>query len=181
MERAAPALARSLKRARLERAISIAELARQSGVSKATLSGLERGAGNPSIDTVWALARALNVPFGDLFDVGDDVIQVRRIEDARIVTEEDGFVGRQLLTRHGRGAIELYVLDLAAGARRNATAHSPNVLEHVVVVSGTAEVGPDDEPTRLAAGDCLTFSADRAHHYHALGGPARLLSLTDYP
>ena len=114
MERAAPALARSLKRARLERAISIAELARQSGVSKATLSGLERGAGNPSIDTVWALARALNVPFGDLFDVGDDVIQVRRIEDARIVTEEDGFVGRQLLTRHGRGAIELYVLDLAA-------------------------------------------------------------------
>ena len=69
MERAAHALARSLKRTRLERAISIAELARQSGVSKATLSGLERGNGNPSIDTVWALARALNVPFGDLFDV----------------------------------------------------------------------------------------------------------------
>jgi len=34
-------------------------LARSSGVSKATLSGLERGSGNPSVDTVWALARAL--------------------------------------------------------------------------------------------------------------------------
>ena len=34
---------------------------------------------------------------------------------------------------------------------------------------------------RLEAGDCLTFSADRPHHYHALDGPARLLSLTDYP
>ena len=181
MERAAHALARSLKRTRLERAISIAELARQSGVSKATLSGLERGTGNPSIDTVWALARALNVPFGDLFDVADDAIQVRRIEDARIVTEQEGFLGRQLLTRHGRGAIELYVLDLATGARRNATAHSPNVLEHVVVVSGSVEVGPDGDATRLAAGDCLTFSADRPHHYHALDGPARLLSLTDYP
>jgi transcriptional regulator with XRE-family HTH domain len=181
MERAAHALARSLKRTRLERAISIAELARQSGVSKATLSGIERGTGNPSIDTVWALARALNVPFGDLFDVADDAIQVRRIEDARIVTEQDGFLGRQLLTRHGRGAIELYVLDLAAGARRNATAHSPNVLEHVVVVSGSVEVGPDGDATRLAAGDCLTFSADRPHHYHALEGAVRLLSLTDYP
>lgn len=181
MERAAHALARSLKRTRLERAISIAELARQSGVSKATLSGLERGTGNPSIDTVWTLARALNVPFGDLFDVGEDAIQVRRIEDAPIVTEQDGFLGRQLLTRHGRGAIELYVLDLAAGARRDATAHSPNVLEHVVVVSGAVEVGPDDDATSLTAGDCLTFSADRPHHYHALEGPARLLSLTDYP
>ena len=41
---------------------------------RAALSGLERGNGNPSIDTVWALARTLNVPFGDLFDVTDDVL-----------------------------------------------------------------------------------------------------------
>jgi transcriptional regulator with XRE-family HTH domain len=182
MQPAAQALARNLKRKRLERAISLSELARVSGVSKATLSGLERGTGNPSVDTVWALAEALNAPFGELFDEDDeDVVQVGRIEDAQIVTEERGFTGRKLLSRQGRGGLEVYVLDLKRGANRNAGPHSPGVVEHVIVVSGRAEVGPDDEPTVVGDGDRVSFSADRPHHYYALGGPARLLSLTDYP
>jgi transcriptional regulator with XRE-family HTH domain len=116
MQSAAQALARSLKRRRLERAISLSELARRAGVSKATLSSLERGTGNPSVDTVWALAKALNVRFGDLFDSAEqDVIHVHRLEDAQIVTEEDGFRGRRLLSRQGRGGFELYVLELGRG------------------------------------------------------------------
>jgi transcriptional regulator with XRE-family HTH domain len=181
MQPAAQALARSLKRRRLERAISLSELARRAGVSKATLSSLERGTGNPSVDTVWALAKALNVPFGDLFDdAEDDLIQVRRIEDAQIVTQEDGFRGRRLLSRQGRGGFELYVLELEPGARRNAAAHSPGVTEHVIVIEGRAEVGPDDDAAELDAGDYLTFAADLPHHYYALTGSARLLLLTDY-
>jgi transcriptional regulator with XRE-family HTH domain len=178
----AQALARNLKRKRLERAISLSELARTSGVSKATLSGLERGTGNPSVDTVWALADALNAPFGELFDENDqDVVQVGRIGEAQIVTRERGFVGRKLLSRQGRGGLEVYVLDLKKGARRKAAPHSPGVIEHVIVVAGRAEVGPDTEPTIVGDGDRVSFSADRPHHYYALDGPVRLLSLTDYP
>jgi transcriptional regulator with XRE-family HTH domain len=182
MRSATHALARNIRRKRLERAISLSELARTAGVSKATLSGLERGGGNPSVDTVWALAQALNVPFGALFDDDDnDVIHVRRIGAAPVVSSAKGFTGRRLLTCQGRGGLELYVLDLEEGATRNAAPHSPGVIEHVIVVAGRAEVGPDEEPTVLEAGDCLTFSADRPHHYYALDRPARLLSLTEYP
>lgn len=182
MQPAAQTLARSLKRRRLERALSLSELARRSGVSKATLSALERGIGNPSVDTVWALAQALSIPFGDLFeDAEEDVIEVRRLDDAQVVTEEEGFRGRRLLTRHRRGALELYVLDIERGTRREAAAHSPGVIEHVIVIDGTAEVGPIDEPTQLQAGDCITFAADLPHIYRAVDGGSRLLSLTDYP
>jgi transcriptional regulator with XRE-family HTH domain len=179
---AAHTLARSVKRRRLERAISLSELARRSGVSKATLSSLERGNGNPSVDTVWALAKALNVPFGELFDDHeDDPIQVHRMEDAQVVAEEDGYRGRRLLSRQGRGGFELYVLDLDEGARRDAAGHSPGVVEHVLVIGGRVELGPDDGPATLEAGDYLTFAADLPHHYHALDGGARVLSLHDYP
>jgi len=182
MQNVAQALARNLRRTRQERAISLSELARTSGVSKATLSGLERGTGNPSIDTVWALAQALNVPFGGLFEEQhQDVVQLRRIDEAPIVSSERGFVGRKLLSRPGRGGLELYVLDLKRGARRKAAPHPPGVIEHVIVLEGRAEVGPDTEPTIIEAGHCLTFSADRAHHYYAVEGPACLLSFTDYP
>lgn len=182
MNTAGQALARNLRRKRLERAISLSELARASGVSKATLSGLERGNGNPSIDTVWALAYALNAPFGELFDDNDeDIVHVRRFDDAQVVSSEPGLVGRKLLSRPGRGGLEVYALDLDRGAKRQAAPHPPGVIEHVIVVVGRAEVGPDNEPTVAGEGDRVTFSADRPHHYYALDGPARLLLLTDYP
>jgi transcriptional regulator with XRE-family HTH domain len=182
MPTVAQALARNLKRKRLERAVSLSELARISGVSKATLSGLERGTGNPSVDTVWALARALNSPFGELFDENDqDVVQVLRVADAQVVTSARGFIGRKLLSRRRRGGLEVYMLDLKRGAKRKSASHSPGVIEHVIVLAGRAEVGPDNEPTVAEEGDRVTFSADRPHHYHALDGPVRLLSLTDYP
>lgn len=181
MQSAAQALARSLKRRRLERAISLSELARRAGVSKATLSSLERGNGNPSVDTVWALARALNVPFGELFDPEDEGIHVQRIEQAQVVTEEHGFLGRRLLSRQDRGGFELYVLELEDGARRDAAAHSPGVVEHLVVIRGRVEVGPSDDPATLETEEYLTFPADQRHHYYALDGPALVLALHDYP
>lgn len=42
--------------------MSAAELARRAGLSKATLSGLEAGRANPTIETLDALARVLAVP-----------------------------------------------------------------------------------------------------------------------
>lgn len=179
---AGQALARNLRRIRLERALSLSALGRAAGVSKATLSGLERGTGNPSIDTVWSLAQALNVPFGALFDDPSlDQVRVLRIGDAQLVSSEPGFTGRRLLTREARGGTELYVLDLEKGVRRDAAAHPPGVVEHVIVVKGRVDVGPDGDSSILGAGDCITFSADRPHHYHALSASVRLLSLTDYP
>ena len=178
----AEALARNLRRIRLQRALSLSALGRLAGISKATLSNLERGMGNPSIDTVWSLAQALNVPFGALFDeLSPDEIRVTRLADAQIVSSEPGFTGRRLLTRDARGRVELYVLDLERGVRRDASAHPPGVIEHVIVIKGRVEVGPDGDPTVLGAGDCATFWADRPHHYHVRSGPARLLSFTDYP
>ena len=55
------------------------------------------------------------------------------------------------------------------------------MIEHVIVVKGRAEVGPETEASIIEEGDCITFLAERSHRFHALGGPARLLSLTGYP
>ena len=178
---AGDALARNLRRRRLERGLSVSELARSAGVSKATISAVERGLGNPSVDTVWALAQALNVSFGALFDDdGRDAIQLRRLDDAPVVSSAPGFVGRQLLTLRRGGELEVYVLDVEAAARRDAAPHSAGVIEHVVVIEGRIETGPAGSSSVLGPGDCLTFPADGPHVYHGRE-KTRLLSLTDYP
>ena len=56
-------IADSLRRERRRTGLSLSEVARRAGLSKSTLSQLESGAGNPSLETLWALAVTLDVPF----------------------------------------------------------------------------------------------------------------------
>lgn len=51
-------LAGNLRTLHGARGITLAELARRSGIAKATLSQLEAGGGNPTIETLFALSRA---------------------------------------------------------------------------------------------------------------------------
>jgi transcriptional regulator with XRE-family HTH domain len=61
-------IAKSLVRERLRTGLSLAEIARRAGIAKSTLSQLEAGNGNPSIETLWSLCVALDIPFARLLE-----------------------------------------------------------------------------------------------------------------
>lgn len=192
MQEVVQPIARNLKRLREERNLSISALAERAGVSKSTVSNLERGIGNPSIDTLWLLARVLAVPFAELFEENGEDLEVLRFEDAPVVarsgrtqrqptTDGHGFGLRHLIRFNARGEVEAYVLDLEADARRSAKPHATGVVEHVIVVSGRVDIGVEGESAVLEPGDRIRFTADRPHHYEALDGPARLIAIVVYP
>jgi len=56
----------------------VIEVARRAGIAKSTLSQLESGTGNPSLETLWAICVALDAPFSRLLDPPDPEIQVIR-------------------------------------------------------------------------------------------------------
>ncbi|MFC9675739.1 helix-turn-helix domain-containing protein [Streptomyces sp. NPDC056949] len=62
----AAAVGAKIRLRRQQRGMSAAEMARGAGLSKATLSQLEAGNGNPTIDTLDAIAIALRIPIADL-------------------------------------------------------------------------------------------------------------------
>jgi transcriptional regulator with XRE-family HTH domain len=185
-------IARNLRRLREEQNLSISAVADRANLSKSTLSKLERGNGNPSIDTLWSLARVLGVPFAALFEEdGDPVVQVLRYDEAPIVTGPvrssrvakaiPGVHMRHMGSFRARGEVEVYVVDLEPRTRLASSAHSPGVIEHVVLAEGRADVGPDGESTSMTAGDRVRFRADCAHHYETSGSRARLIAILDYP
>src|ERR1051325_7158723 len=61
-------IAASLRRERRRTGLSLTEVARRAGIAKSTLSQLESGTGNPSVETLWAICVALDVPFSRLLD-----------------------------------------------------------------------------------------------------------------
>lgn len=182
-------IARNLRRWRMTREMTLSALAEQAGVAKSTISLIERGQGNPSIDTVWALASALGVPFTSLFHdepAADDVAVVRE-DDGSVIAVEDagldaeGLVVRHMLTRTGGALIEIYTLVLDEGAVRHAQAHAAGLFEHITVAAGTIEISTDAFTEVVEEGDLISFRADRPHTYRVIAGPVRLVSVHEYP
>ena len=167
---------------RLEAGLTLADLAAQAGLGKSTLAQLESGKANPSVETLWALAAALRVPFARLVEEAQPALQVVRGRDVAPMHSDEaaGWTGRLLAAAHRRGTFDLYLLDFAAGAARHAEPHHAGVVEHLVVVEGRLRVGPQHSPVELEAGDLVTFSADTPHVYEALESTHAVL-LMSYP
>ena len=61
---------RNVKRLRIAAGLSQAELAERMGVDRAYVSGLELGQRNPTIVTLWHIAKALGVRLRTFFEEG---------------------------------------------------------------------------------------------------------------
>jgi transcriptional regulator with XRE-family HTH domain len=171
MERTAPldVIAASLRRERERHGISLAELARRANLAKSTLSQLEAGVGNPSIETVWALALALDVPFSRLVDPQEEPVQVIRAGEGNVMQSDHAPFAAVLLSACPPGARrDLHVMTAEPGGARDAHAHLPGTTEHVVVAAGRWRTGPVGAEVELGPGDYARFPGDRPHSYEAL-------------
>jgi transcriptional regulator with XRE-family HTH domain len=85
-------IAKSLVRERLRTGLSLAEIARRAGIAKSTLSQLESGNGNPSLETLWSLCVALDIPFARLLEPQQPTTQViRRGEGTKVVAGQANY------------------------------------------------------------------------------------------
>jgi transcriptional regulator with XRE-family HTH domain len=182
-------VARNLRRWRMTRQMTLTALAERAGVAKSTVSLIERGQGNPSIETISALAAALGVPFASIFhdeSPPDETSLVREHDSPVIAVDQAGLQGddlivRHLLTRTGGALNEIYTLLLEHGTARHADAHATGRYEHIVVAAGSVQISTDSFSEVLNTGDLLSFRADRAHTYRVIDGPVRLVSIHEYP
>lgn len=175
-------IAATLRRERERAGLSLTELARRAGIAKSTLSQLESGSGNPSVETLWAIGVALGIPFSQLVAGPATGVQVIRSgAGPRLRSEQADFVGT-LLSAGGRHARrDVYLIELGEGAVRHAEAHTPGTVEHLVVAAGRMRTGPADAPVELGPGDYATFAGDLPHRYEALAPGTWAVLVMEHP
>jgi transcriptional regulator with XRE-family HTH domain len=162
-------IAKSLVRERLRTGLSLAEIARRAGIAKSTLSQLEAGNGNPSIETLWSLCVALDIPFARLLEPQTVKTQIiRRGEGTKVLAEHANFEAILLATCPPGARRDLYILTAQPGADRISHPHPPGSVEHIIVTRGRAMVGLTESPEELCAGDYICYPADQAHIFKAL-------------
>lgn len=174
------AVAANVRALRSARGFSLGELASVSGIGKATLSRIEAGQGNPTVETLFALADALGVPLGAL--TADRAAAVEHVRAADL-PHVGGAVEARVLTQVSGGAlVEALEIAFPAGEVRSSQPHPPGVVEHLVLTRGRLRAGPAGASVELDTGDVLRFVADVPHEYAALDGePAGATILMAYP
>lgn len=175
-------VAENLRQRRKARSMSLDDLARASGVSRAALSQIETCKSNPTVGVLWKIAVGLGIPFAELIGAPRSGAAVLRRGDSQLLRSSDGrFESRPLTPAGASPLVELYELRIAARSTHRSEPHAPGTHEVVVVLTGQLRLHVDQEVYELAAGDSIAFAADRAHSYeNPAGSEARYHNVIVY-
>ncbi|WP_196445381.1 helix-turn-helix domain-containing protein [Planomonospora sp. ID67723] len=153
-------LAARLAELRVERGWSLEELAQRTGVSRSTLSRLERAEISPTAALLGRLCAAYGRTMSRLLAEvePEPPLLVRAGEQTVWRDEASGFVRRSVSPPHAglRGEIIEGVLSPGADISYEGPP-VPGLEQHIWVLHGTLEVTADGHAHRVRAGDCLRF------------------------
>ncbi|GMU59248.1 MAG: XRE family transcriptional regulator [Myxococcaceae bacterium] len=175
----APVVGRNLRRLRTERGLSLEGLAQASGVSRAMLGQVELGQSAPTINVLWKIARAVDVPFSALITsaqaVGPKVLRAAAAK--RLMSSDGSFSSRALFPYDEPRRVEFYELRLTPKGVERAEAHAPGTTENLVVAKGQVVIEIGAQTHELGTGDAILFEADAPHVYRNAGGAETVLYL----
>lgn len=162
-----PVVGRNLKRFRTDRGLSLESLAKLSGVSRAMLGQIELGHSTPTINVVWKIARAFDMPFSALITEDRGLgTWVQPKNKARVLASSDNvLLSRALFPMDRPRNVEFYELRLAPSGREEAEAHISGTTENLIVAKGRVAIALDGDRRLLEEGDAIFFEADVPHVY----------------
>lgn len=173
-ERRRPLVGAQIRRRRRQRGLTLAQVAERSGLNVGYLSQVENDKASPSLETLAALADALDVPVAwFLLDGSSGPRLVRGSERPRRVflegqapfSQVDGGIARDLAIFEG---------EVPAGTRSGLHAHQGD--EHHIVLGGRVRFTQGEHTVEAGAGDYVLLDGTLPHDVEAIGPePARLI------
>lgn len=153
-------IARRLRALRVERGWSLDELARRSGVSRATLSRLENAEVSPTTSVLGRLCAAFGLTMSRLLALVEDAFAPLVPRDAQPVWTDPGvgFRRRQVSPPSSALAGEVLECELDPGVRIAYERPPRAGLEHhLVLVEGALRLTLAGRGFELRPGDCLRY------------------------
>ena len=168
-----PSIGANVKKERKKQHLSLDELSRKSGVSKAMLSQIEAEKANPTVATAWKIAHALGLDFNAMLKGEEENIRKfeinRRDDITALDSEHEGIVINVLSPISLAEDLELYILSFKPGAKLSSSAHYTGTEEYLTVLQGKVKVVAGKNASTLNEGDVIIYQCDIDHAIENVG------------
>lgn len=152
-----------LKKIRLERGLTLADVADAVGVTSGLLSQIENSKTSPSINSLEGILRFYRIPLSEFFHQieKEKSILVKASDVETFDTEEEGVSVSLLASKLGNNVLESYRIILLESSEISVKSTPPekNGERFILLLSGNIEVELSDEKYTLSAGDSLNFKS----------------------
>lgn len=168
-----------LHRERDKRGWSLADLALQSGVSRAMISKIERAEASPTAELLNRLCAGLGITLSALFEApaipGGDGDLARRADQPEWRDPASGYVRRNLSPPASHAPFEIVEVIFPPGQRVVLESlRNSRIVQQIWLIEGEMSLGQGTRTWHLAPGDCLAMGLDQPIVFHNPGGrPAR--------
>ncbi|MCG2586778.1 helix-turn-helix domain-containing protein [Massilia sp. TS11] len=159
-------IAAQVRQLRAALGLSLEALAARSGVSRSTISLIERAAASPTASVLERLAAGLDVPLARLFDTPDSAPPqplARRAEQPRWTDPVSGYIRCNLTPPQWPTALRLVEVMFPPGASVafDNAGLSAQHTQQIWLMEGEMQLSIGATDYSLAAGDCLAMALDQ--------------------
>jgi transcriptional regulator with XRE-family HTH domain len=167
-----PPVGRQVRRWRTERGLTLAGVAKASGLNVGYLSQIENDKASPSLACLASLSSALDVPVAWFLVDEERPPEVTRASDRRWREQPGGRASRV----DARGSSDISIIELHVEPGHGSGVHSHAGDEHHYVTAGRFRMTQGAHVTELAPGDYLRWDGLVPHDAEAIGDePASML------
>jgi transcriptional regulator with XRE-family HTH domain len=169
LEQIVTSIGPKLRELRMQRGMSLQQLAERADVSTAAIHKIERAGMVPTITTLLKIAAALNRPVS--YFVEEELTESRPVTYVpanarrRVFTAHQGIDLAGISGPYGRFFLAGALATLVPGANSGARAMEHPGEELLYVLEGVIEFDVDGDRYTLNAGDALHFRTDRPHFW----------------
>jgi transcriptional regulator with XRE-family HTH domain len=164
--------AQNIRGLRQARGLSQQQMAKLSGLPRATWSHLESGSGNPTLAVLHRVAKALQVPLEEL--ISTPRAEAKLHLKGTLRSRRRGSVTVTSLLPDEIPGTTIERIEIPSGGRMIGVPHTPGTREYLSCESGEIELVAAGETYRLTEGDVVVFRGDQRHSY---GNPGRRVAV----
>jgi transcriptional regulator with XRE-family HTH domain len=154
-----------IRSVRERRSLTLKDVAEKAGVSESLVSQIERNRVSPAIDTLLALADALEIDFDYLFSglKRERPVKIVRGDERPAYQVKQGVKYERLAQVEEQGGIEAYIITIEAGEETGNAEYGHQGWELGIVESGVMELTAGNRVYTCKQGDSVSFRADTPH------------------
>lgn len=162
-------MAKNIRKIREERNLSFDKMSSITGVSKSILCQMEKGEGNPSINTLYKISNSLKISLSSL--ISTPQIETEVVDKNFVVpmgSNDNSFRIYTMFPFTDDRNFEVFYGEVDEGGNTKAEAHQAGTQEYLVVFKGELLIKIEEKEFLVKEGNAISFKADKPHSYHSV-------------